>query len=160
MSSVTRRSACAAITTIGVLAAGAVGTTGVARASDTDLVTTLNSANTTILHDESAVEKGLTGYAKSHNAKPSITALRAEVSDIHALNAKLAKVHTSTSKGAAAKRDITQGLGLIANAYSRLGDDLARASASDPVSQSKVMSDLKLDKSGRTKLLAGIKLLS
>jgi hypothetical protein len=118
---------------------------------------TLNNYAPKIASDESAVKSGLQGYSKG-KVKPLTRALKHEVTDLHALKSMLAHESPSSAKGAKAKTDIVKGLGLIATAYSALRKDV-QAAHGGPVPAAKVDAAVRTDKKGRTKLLAGLKLL-
>jgi hypothetical protein len=134
------------------------GSVAVAQASDNDLRTTLNTYAPKIVKDENAVKKGLTEYPKG-KSKPLVKALNHEVSDLHALNKALSPESASSANGRKAKKDIVKGLGLIATAYTALRKDV-QAAHGGAVPASKVDAAVATDKKGRTKLLAGLRLLS
>ena len=133
------------------------GPVAVAQASDNTLRATLNAAAPKIQHDENAVKSGLSNYPKG-KVRPLVRALNHEVADLHALNKKLKHESASSSAGRKAKKDIVRGLGLIATAYTALGNDV-KAANGGPVPASEVNTAVHTDKQGRTKLLAGLKLL-
>jgi hypothetical protein len=135
------------------------GPVAVARASDNQIVATLNSYSRTIKNDEDAVKNGLlVQYPRGH-WKVLTRALKHEVADLHALKSKLANESPSSARGAQAKTDIVKGLGLIATAYGRLRRDVLAVHGGG-VPLSKVRAAQKIDKKGRAKLLAGLKLLA
>ena len=134
------------------------GPIAVAQASDSQIVATLNSYSQKIKNDETAVKNGLIGYPQGR-VKALVRALNHEVADLHALKAKLAKESPSSARGAQAKKDIVRGLGLIAKAYGALrGDVQAAHGGAVPVSEVKAAQQI--DRKGRSKLLAGLKLLA
>jgi hypothetical protein len=139
-----------------------VGLTGgpvaLAQADDNALRGTLNSYAPKIVKDEKAVKAGLIGYPQGR-VRPLVRALKHEVRDLHTLKSKLANESASTANGAQAKTDIVKGLGLIAKAYSALRLDVLTAQGG-PVPQSAVKAAVRTDRRGRTKLLAGLKLLA
>jgi hypothetical protein len=139
------------------LCAVLVGPVAVAQASDNTLRATLNNFAPKIVKDENAVKNGLSGYPQG-KVKPLVRALTHEVSDLHSLKRKLAHESASSAKGAKAKADIIKGLGLIASAYAALRRDVVNAHGG-PVPRSEVNAAVKTDKTGRAKLLAGLKLL-
>jgi hypothetical protein len=152
-SSVRRRLVVLGIVVLGALA----GPVAVAQATDNDLRTTLNQYSPKIVKDENAVKHGLAEYPKG-KSRPLTRALKHEVSDLHALKSALSHESASSSKGKKAKKDIIKGLGLIASAYTALRHDvLAVHGGAVPASQ--VNAAVATDKRGRTKLLAGLKLL-
>jgi hypothetical protein len=133
------------------------GSVAVAQASDNDLRTTLNTYAPKIVKDENAVKSGLAGYAQG-KVTPLTRALKHEVSLLHALKSKLATESPSSTKGAKAKKDIVNGLGLIASAYGALRHDVVLAHGG-PVPAAKVNAAVATDRKGRGKLLRGLKLL-
>ena len=134
------------------------GPLAVAQASDNLLRTTLNSYAPKIVKDENAVKAGLNGYPQG-KVKPLVRALNHEVSDLHKLKSKLVHESASSGRGSKAKTDIVKGLGLIATAYGSLRMDV-QAAHGGPVPSAQVNAAVKTDKKGRSKLLAGLKLLS
>jgi len=140
-----------------VMCAALAGPVAAAQASDNDLRNTLNTYSPKIVKDENAVKKGLAEYPKG-KSKPLIRALTHEVADLHALRKALSQESASTAKGAKAKKDIVEGLGLIASAYSALKRDV-QAAHGGKVPGTEVDAAVATDKKGRTKLLAGLKLL-
>jgi hypothetical protein len=141
-----------------VICAALAGPIAAAQASDNDLRTTLNQYSPKIVKDENAVKKGLKEYPKG-KSKPLIRALKHEVSDLHALNKALKAESASSAKGSKGKKDVVKGLGLIASAYSALERDV-QAAHGGAVPASEVNAAVATDKKGRTKLLAGLRLLS
>jgi hypothetical protein len=133
------------------------GPIAVAQASDDSLKTTLNSFGPKIAKDENAVKSGLAGYPKGR-VRPLTRALEHEVGDLHALKSQLSHESASTAAGAKAKTDIIKGLGLIATAYGSLRKDVL-AVHGGPVPAAQVNSAVKIDRKGRKKFLAGLKLL-
>jgi len=152
--SVRRRLVLSGVLTCAVLA----GPVAAAQATDNDLRTTLNTYAPKIVKDEKAVAKGINEYPKG-KSKPLVKALNHEVGDLHALNKALKNESGSSAKGRKAKKDIVAGLGSIASAYGALRRDV-QAAHGGAVSASKVNAAIATDKKGRTKLLAGLKLLS
>ncbi len=134
------------------------GPIAVAQASDNSMRTTLNSYSQKIVNDENAVKAGLNGYPQGKVA-PLVRALNHEVSDLHKLKAKLAHESASSARGSKAKTDIVKGLSLIATAYESLRTDV-QAAQGGPVPSAQVNAAVNTDKKGRSKLLAGLKLLS
>lgn len=134
------------------------GPIAVAQASDNTLRQTLNSFAPKIVKDENAVKTGLSGYPHG-KVKPLVKALSHEVSDLHNLKSKLLHEHASSARGKKAKKDIVKGLGLIATAYGALRSDV-QAAHGGPVPTSQVTAAVNTDKKGRSKLLAGLHLLS
>jgi hypothetical protein len=134
------------------------GPIAVASASDNTLRATINGFAPKIVKDENAVKKGLKEYPKG-KSKPLIRALKHEVSDLHALNKALKAESASSAKGSKGKKDVVKGLGLIASAYSALERDV-QAAHGGAVPASEVNAAVATDKKGRTKLLAGLRLLS
>ena len=128
-----------------------------AQASDNTLRRTLNSYAPKIVRDENAVKNGLIGYPKGR-VRPLVRALNHEVFDLRSLKSKLSHEHASSARGRKAKGLIVKGLGLIANAYGALRHDVQLAHGG-PVPRSKVAAAVNTDKKGRSKLLAGLKLL-
>jgi len=141
-----------------VMCAALAGPVAAAQASDNDLRNTLDQYSPKIVKDETAVKKGLAEYPKG-KSKPLIHALKHEVSDLHALKKALSHESASSAKGAKGKKDIVKGLGLIASAYSALDRDV-QAAHGGAVPASQVNAAVATDKKGRTKLLAGLHLLS
>lgn len=139
------------------LCAVLVGPVSLAQASDNTLRATLNTYAPKIVKDENAVKNGLAGYPQG-KVKPLVHALNHEVSDLHALQHKLASESASSAKGRKAKNDIVKGLSLIASAYTALRKDIQSAHGG-AVPKSKVNAAVSTDKRGRAKLLAGLKLL-
>jgi hypothetical protein len=133
------------------------GPVAVAQASDDTIKATLSAYSSKIKHDEAAVKAGLKGYPKG-KVRPLVRALNHEVGDLHALKKALRHESASSKKGRKAKRDIVEGLGLIATAYTALRKDV-QAAHGGPVPPSEVDAAVQTDKQGRTKLLAGLKLL-
>jgi hypothetical protein len=133
------------------------GPVAAAQASDNTLKSTLNAYAPKIKHDEAAVKAGLNEYSKG-KVRPLVRALNHEVADLHALKRALAHESGSSRKGRRAKRDIVQGLGLIASAYTALRQDV-QAAHGGPVPVAEVNAAVHTDRQGRTKLLAGLKLL-
>jgi hypothetical protein len=140
------------------LCAVLVGPTAVAQASDNTIRATLNSYSSKIVNDENAVKNGLVGYPQG-KVKPLVRALTREVSDLHSLKRKLSQETASSATGRNGKADVIKGLGLIANAYGALMRDV-QAAHGGPVPPSQVAAAVNTDKKGRSKLLAGLKLLS
>ena len=134
------------------------GPIAVAQASDNTLRQTLNSFAPKIVKDENAVRKGLNGYPKG-KVKPLVNALNHEVGDLHTLKSKLSHEHASSGRGKKAKNDIVKGLTLIAKAYGSLRADV-QAAHGGPVPSGQVSAAVNTDKKGRSKLLAGLHLLS
>jgi hypothetical protein len=143
------------IATCAVLGGGPV---ALAHADDNALRATLNSYAPKIVKDEKAVKAGLIGYPQGR-VRPLTRALRHEVRDLHTLRFKLSTESPSTTNGGQAKSDIVKGLGLIAKAYSALRLDVLTAQGG-PVPLSAVKAAVRTDRRGRTKLLAGLKLLA
>ena len=141
-----------------VVFAALAGPVAIAQASDSDLRATLNAYSPKIVKDENAVKKGLNEYPKG-KSKPLVRALGHEVSDLHTLKKTLTHESASSSTGVKAKKDIVKGLGLIATAYSALRGDI-QAAHGGAVPAMQVNKAVATDKKGRTKLLAGLKLLS
>jgi hypothetical protein len=152
--SLRRSSALSGVAFCAVLA----GPIGSAHASNATIRATVNSYNAKILRDEAGVLKGQAAY-KKHNVKPLIRALNREVTDLHALRAKLTAESASSPSGRKGKSDVTTGLGLIASAYTALARDLKSSRAKVPVSAAKVNAAVATDQKGRAKLKAGLKLL-
>lgn len=152
--SLSRRLVLSGLVTCAVLA----GPIAAAQASDNDLRTTLNAYAPKIVKDESAVKKGLKEYPQG-KSKPLVQALSHEVADLHALNKALKHESASSAKGKKGKKDIVKGLGLIASAYGALRSDV-QAAHGGAVPASEVNAAVATDKKGRTKLLAGLRLLS
>jgi hypothetical protein len=139
------------------LCAVLVGPIAAAQASDSTLRATLNNYAPKIVKDENAVKSGLAGYPKG-KVKPLVRALNREVNDLNRLKAALTHDSGSSAAGRKAKKEIVKGLGLIASAYSALRADV-QAAHGGAVSKAKVNAAVNTDKKGRTKLLAGLKLL-
>ena len=139
------------------LCAGLGGAIAVAQASDNTLKQTLNSFAPKIVKDESAVTNGLEGYPKG-KVMPLTRALQHEVGDLRTLKSRVSHESASTASGATAKKEIIQGLGLIASAYGTLRDDVLAASGG-PVPAAQVTAAVNTDRKGRKKLLAGLNLL-
>lgn len=148
---------CSVLTGV-ALCAVLIGGVGVAQASDNTLRSTLNSYSPKITRDENAVKNGLIGYPKG-KVKPLVRALTREVGDLHTLRSKLTHETASSARGKKAKREIVQGLGLIANAYGALRAAV-QAAHGGPVAKPKVDAAIATDKKGRKKLIAGLKLLA
>ena len=140
-----------------VLCAGLGGAIAVAQASDNTLKQTLNSFAPKIVKDERAVTKGLQEYPQD-KVMPLTGALQHEVGDLRTLKSRVSHESASTASGATAKKEIIQGLGLIASAYGTLRDDVLAASGG-PVPVAQVTAAVNTDKKGRKKLLAGLNLL-
>lgn len=140
-----------------VVCAALAGPIAVAQASDNDLRATLNTYAPKIVKDENAVKKGFTQYPKG-KPKPLERALKHEVSDLHALKKALNREKASSAKGRKAKKDIINGLGLIAAAYSSLRADVLAVNGG-AVPDSQVEAAVATDKKGRSKLLKGLHLL-
>ena len=134
------------------------GAIAVAQASDNSLRTTLNGFAPKIVKDENAVKARLNGYPAG-GATPLTHALSHEVRDLNALKSKLARESASTATGAKAKTNIIKGLGLIASAYAGLRNDVLAANGG-PVPAPEVNAAVNTDKTGRKKLLTGLKLLA
>jgi hypothetical protein len=133
------------------------GPVAVAQASDNTIKATLNHYAPKIQHEENAIKSGIAGYPKGR-VRPLVRALNNEVGTLHKLNFKLRHERASSPTGRKAKADIVTGLKLIAAAYTALRNDvLAAHGGAVPASQ--VNFAVHKDKRGRTKLLAGIKLL-
>ncbi len=139
------------------LCAGLGGAIAVAQASDNTLKQTLNSFAPKIVKDESAVTNGLEGYPKG-KVMPLTRALQHEVGDLRTLKSRVSHESASTASGATAKKEIIQGLGLIASAYGTLRDDVLAASGG-PVPAAQVTAAVNTDEKGRKKFLAGLNLL-
>ena len=141
------------------VAASAVlgGPVAVAQASDNTIKATLNQYAPKIARDEIAIKNGIAGYARG-KVKPLLRALNAEVGTLHIMNFKLRHESASSSTGRKAKGDIVAGVKLIAGAYTDLRNGV-KAANGGPVPASLVNSAVHKDKRGRTKLLAGLKLL-
>jgi hypothetical protein len=139
------------------LCAGLGGAIAVAQASDNTLKQTLNSFAPKIVKDESAVTNGLEEYPKG-KVMPLTRALQHEVGDLRTLKSRVSHESASTASGATAKKEIIQGLGLIASAYGTLRDDVL-AAGGGPVPAAQVTAAVNTDKKGRKKLLAGLNLL-
>ncbi|HTU86768.1 MAG TPA: hypothetical protein VMF57_14410 [Solirubrobacteraceae bacterium] len=152
--SVGRRWVLSGVVAFAVLA----GPVAAAQASDNDLRQTLNTYAPKIVKDENAVKKGLKEYPKG-KSKPLVKALNHEVSDLHSLKKALTHESASSTKGRKGKKDIVKGLGLIATAYGALSRDV-QAAHGGAVPASEVNAAVSTDKQGRTKLLAGLHLLS
>ena len=133
------------------------GPVAVAQASNNTLRATLNSYSGKIVKDENAVKNGLIGYPQG-KVRPLLRALKHEVADLHALKAKLTNESASSARGRKAKKEIINGLGLIANAYGALRGDV-QAAHGGAVSRAKVNAAVRTDQTGRKKLLAGLQLL-
>jgi hypothetical protein len=140
------------------LCAVLLGPVAVAQASDNTLRGTLNAYAPKIVKDENHVRAGLIGYPKGR-VRPLTRALRHEVADLHALKKKLKSERASSARGRKAKNDIVKGLSLIATAYGALRGDVLAAHGG-PVPKAKVNAAISTDKKGRSKLLAGLHLLS
>jgi hypothetical protein len=138
--------------------AALAGPVAAAQASDNDLRATLNAYAPKIVKDENAVKKGLNEYPKG-KSKPLVKALNHEVSDLHSLKKALGHESASSTKGRKGKKDIVTGLGLIATAYTSLREDV-QAAHGGAVPATEVDAAVATDKKGRTKLLAGLHLLS
>jgi hypothetical protein len=134
------------------------GPIAVAQASDNTIRATLNSFAPKVVKDENAVKKGLAGYPHG-KVKPLVKALNHEVSDLHAFTSKLSHEHASSARGRKGKKDVVAGLTLIAKAYAALRADV-QAAHGGPVPKAQVTAAVNTDKKGRTKLLAGLHLLS
>ena len=139
------------------LCAGLGGAIAVAQASDNTIKQTLNSFAPKIVQDESAVTQGLKGYPTG-NFMQLTRALQHEVGDLRTLKSRVSHESPSTASGATAKKEIIQGLGLIASAYGTLRDDVLAASGG-PVPVAQVTAAVTTDKKGRKKLLTGLNLL-
>ncbi len=133
------------------------GPLAVAQASDNSLRTTLNRYAPKIVKDENAVSAGINGYPQG-KVTPLVHALNHEVSDLHKLKSKLAHESASSARGAEAKSDIVKGYGLIAKAYVSFRKAV-QAADGGPVPSAPVNAAVKTRNKGRSKLLAGLKLL-
>ncbi len=139
------------------LCAVLAGGVGAAQANDNTLRGTLNHYTPKIVKDEKAVHNGLLGYPKG-KIKPLIRALNREVADLHKLVSRLNHERASSAKGRTAKKDLVQGLTLIAKYYATLRTDV-KAANGRPVSKAKVNAALAIDHKGRKKFLKGFNLL-
>jgi hypothetical protein len=118
---------------------------------------TLNHYAPRIVRDEHAVKSGLIAYPQG-KVRPLVSALKREVGDLRGLKFRLAQESPSSAGGALARTKIVTGLGLIAKAYAALRRDVMAAHGG-PVPTSKVNAAVRIDRRGRKKLLAGLKLL-
>lgn len=141
------------------LCAVLVGGVGVAQASDNTIRATLNSYGTKISNDETAVKNGLVVQYPHGHWKRLTRALKHEVGDLRSLKHKLVHARASTARGSKGKKEVVKGLGLIANAYAALRNDVL-AVHGGAVPASKVNAAIATDKKGRKKLTAGLHLLS
>jgi hypothetical protein len=139
----------------GVLA----GPIGLAQASNASIVATFKAANPRLNADERNIQKAEGTYQLDHNAGPLIAAFRKEVRDIRPLNRALRAESASTSRGRRGKSDVTQGLTLIANAYTAIANDIQKAQSGQPVPPAMLNASVSSGRKGRAKLLAGLKLL-
>jgi hypothetical protein len=142
-----------------VLCAVLLGGVGVAQASDNTLRATLNVYGPKITADENAVKNGVDVQYPNGHWRPLARALKHEVGDLRTLKTKLAHESASSARGRKAKPLIVKGLGLIANAYEALRQDVL-AVHGGPVPKSKVDAAIATDKKGRKKLHAGLHLLA
>jgi hypothetical protein len=133
------------------------GPVAVAQASNNDIRGTLDAYAPKIVHDENAVKKGISEYPKG-KPRPLERALKQEVSTLHSLKTALRHESASSTKGRKAKKEIVAGLGLIASAYSSLRADIL-AVHGGAVPAAEVDAAVAQDKKGRTKLMAGLRLI-
>ena len=150
-----------------VLCAILGGPLAVAQASDNTIRSTINHyapiicAHTTASGictkgEEAAVTRGLEGYPGSHQRL--VSALGREVATLRAMKRKLISESASSAAGSKGKKDIVEGLTLIANAYAALRHDVQVANGG-AVPASNVNAAVSTDKKGRKKLGAGLTLL-
>jgi hypothetical protein len=136
-----------------------VGPLTAAHATDNTLRLTLNSYAKRIQNDELAIKNGIDVQYPLGHWKKLTRAIKHEVGDLRSLKRKLVPERASTARGRKAKKEIVKGLSLIASAYESLRQDiLAVHGGAVPASQ--VNAAIAIDKKGRKKLKAGIKLLS
>jgi hypothetical protein len=133
------------------------GPIALSQASDNSLRATLNAFAPKLAKDETAVKSGLQGYPQGR-VTPLTRSLKHEVGDLHALKSRLSHQTASSPAGAKAKKNIIKGLTLIASAYAALRQDVL-AVHGGPVPSAQVTAAVNTDKKGRTKFLAGLKLL-
>ena len=154
MRAVARRFAILSCVTLLAVVGGLV---TVARANDNDLRGTLTKYVPNIVKDEQTLKSALPKYAHGE-AKPLIRALNHEVGALDRLRSRLKRESASSARGAKAKSLVVQGLGLLATAYRRLRKDI-QAARDGPVPAAKVKAAVSMRTRGRTKLLAGAKLI-
>jgi hypothetical protein len=131
-----------------------------AQASDTSIRATIVSWEGRIMQDENAVGQAVRGFVQDGQAAPVIMTMTREDRDLHTLIARLDAQSASTARGAQGKADVTGGLRLIATAYGDLAGDYRSMGTANPASPSKINATVSLDKQGRAKLKAGLRLLS
>jgi hypothetical protein len=131
----------------------------VAQASNASIVATFNAANGHLNRDEASIRKAVAAYKRDKRPGPVIAALRHEVRDIRNLNRAIKHESASTAKGRRGKADITKGLTLIANSYATLANEIHQAHSGHPVPPSAVAATQQTANRGRTKLIAGLRLL-
>lgn len=154
MRAVVRRfSVLSCVTLFGVVG----GIVTVARANDNDVRGTLTKDVPNIIKDEQTLKHALPKYAHGQ-AKPLVRALNREVADLDTMRSQLKRESASSARGAKAKSLVINGLGLIASAYTRLHKDV-QAAHDGPVPAAEVKVAVSMRTRGRTKLLAGAKLL-
>jgi hypothetical protein len=144
----------AAVSACAVLAGPVAG----AQASNLTIAKTFKASQSKIDHDEANVLNGFAAY-NNGKAAPLEHALRHEVTDIMALRSRIDGESASSTHGDKGKTMIVKGLGMIAFAYSALAAEVQKSSSGHPVSRKTVNATVAADKKGRTKLIAGLKLL-
>ncbi|MDQ6775092.1 MAG: hypothetical protein M3071_02480 [Actinomycetota bacterium] len=131
-----------------------------AQASDNTIRATIISWNGRIKHDEQAVAKASRRYEHNGQTAAVIKTMTHEDRDLHRLIGRLDGESASSARGAIGKADITAGLGLIATAYGNLAHAYKLLHTATPVPRAKILATVSLDRKGRAKVRAGIRLLS
>lgn len=146
----------------GPLAALAIlaGPIGSAQASDASIRAAINSYNTKITKDESRIVTAAATYHKTHRSASLIAALKKEVTDLHALEHKLARQKATTPNGRKGQADVVKGLSDIAKGYGSLAKEVKAASAQKSVSQASLRAAQAIDKRGHNLVVKGLKLLA
>jgi hypothetical protein len=140
----------------GVLA----GPIAIAQASNSSIIATFRAANARFNRDEATLKKRLTALANHKTgAKPVIAALRHEVRDIRPVKRRIKGERASTAKGRRGKAAVTQGLTMIANAYSQLANALQRARAGHTVTRAQLNAISARARNGHNRLVSGLRLL-
>jgi hypothetical protein len=147
---------------LSAIAAGAVlaGPVAGAQASDSSIRSTIDAYNARIARDEARIVSTANTYDHTRQPAPLVNALNHEVSDLHALRAKLARDSGSTPRGRRGRADVVKGLGFIAAGYTALARDVKAAGANKPVPSSQVNAARAADRRGHNLVVAGLKLLS
>ncbi|HEX4281902.1 MAG TPA: hypothetical protein VHZ27_14140 [Solirubrobacteraceae bacterium] len=116
-----------------------------------------NAAGRCTKGEEAAVTNGLDGYPASHERL--VRALGHELATLRAMKRTLVGESASSARGAKGRSDIIKGVTLIIDAYAALRHDVQVANGG-PVPASKVNPIVNTDKKGRSKLQAGLNLLT